>query len=133
MAALGIQHLLIQPFNSELAELGAHDFVKTILVQQLNVAGVVVGENFRYGFKRGGDILTLQHDAHEFGFGVLVAPSAKTPDGLVYSSSRIREALKSGDMELAAELLGHPFESRRSCSMAMAARAGSATQPPIWI
>ncbi len=110
LAVLGIQHLLIQDFNSELAALSAHDFVQQILVQQLQVAGVVVGENFRYGHKRSGDILTLQQAAHEFGFGVLVAPSAKTTDGLVYSSSRIRAALQNGNVEAAQELLGQPFE-----------------------
>lgn len=107
---LGIDYLIIHPFDETLARLSEKDFVEQILVKDLQINGLVVGENFRFGHQRHGDILRLQDYAKKFGFAMRVVPSMKTPDGMVYSSSRIREALKAGDIKLAEELLGRLWE-----------------------
>ncbi len=95
-------------FNEALAALGAAAFVQRILVEGLNARVVVVGEDFRFGCGREGDLALLRTLGESAGFEVEVVP-AVTLGGVRVSSTAIRKALADGDLAHAEALLGRPF------------------------
>jgi riboflavin kinase/FMN adenylyltransferase len=106
--ALGMEAAVVLPFSKELAQLSPEEFVDEILVRQLSVKSVVVGDNFRFGHRQSGDVKFLRELGMRFGFGVVV----HTPvviDGEVVSSTLIRKQIAEGDVTHAARLLGRPF------------------------
>lgn len=96
------------PFTKEVACMEPEAFIKDILVEKMNVAWIIVGEDFRFGYQRRGDIELLSQLAEECGYQVMVF-SKEQYQGRDISSSYIREILLAGDMELAKILLGYPF------------------------
>lgn len=105
---LGIDYLAECTLNDKLKHRKAEDFVKEILVNRLRAACVVVGEDFRFGFERKGNVALLEHMGQELGFRVTVVP--KEMDGnRKISSTYIREQLNEGNMEKITELLGRNF------------------------
>jgi len=106
LAAAGVDYLVVVTFNAEIAGLLAQDFVMDVLVRDLAVAHVVVGEDFRFGKSRGGDATVLAYMGEMEGFGVTVF-HAIIDGGEKISSSKVRAALKTGHPEQAANLLGH--------------------------
>jgi len=103
---LGIEFLIVLGFDAEMAAKPAQDFVIDVLVRELAVSHVVVGEDFRFGKGRGGDVGVLGYMGEMEGFGVTAfGPIAE--DGEKISSSKVRAALKAGRPEEAAHLLGH--------------------------
>jgi riboflavin kinase/FMN adenylyltransferase len=108
LADLGVGHLFALAFNQHLMSKPPERFVHDVLAGGLGVRHVVVGFDFRFGHKRAGDADVLATLGHEYGFGVTrIEPVAWR--GEVCSSSRIRDAVASGDVALARDLLGHPF------------------------
>jgi phosphoribosyl 1,2-cyclic phosphate phosphodiesterase len=107
--AVGMEAAVVLPFTPELAALSAEDFVREILVRQLNVRAVVVGDNFRFGHKHAGDVKFLREMGMHNGFEVVVHTPV-TLDGEVVSSTLIRKLIGEGDVRHAARLLGRPFE-----------------------
>jgi riboflavin kinase/FMN adenylyltransferase len=104
-----VQHVVVLPFTKKLADIPAKKFVRTIVLQKLNAKKVIVGENFRFGQNREGDITKLKDFAEEFNFEVRsIAPVVK--EGNVVSSSLIREFLQRGKIEKANNLIGRPYE-----------------------
>jgi phosphoribosyl 1,2-cyclic phosphate phosphodiesterase len=106
--ALGMEAAVVLPFTKELAQLSPEEFVDEILVRQLSVKSVVVGDNFRFGHRQSGDVKFLRKLGMRFGFGVVV----HTPvviEGEVVSSTLIRKQIAQGDVTHAARLLGRPF------------------------
>lgn len=95
-------------FNAQLAATEAEDFVNRVLVQGLAAKHVVVGEDFRFGAKRRGDIQLLRQLGDEWGFQVHIVPPVVF-SGERVSSTRIRSALDQGDLSLVRDLLGRPF------------------------
>lgn len=95
-------------FNQSLAQMSAEDFVRVVLVETLSATHVVVGEDFRYGAGRQGDIESLRQAGVKLGFGLSAAPMLDI-DGCRASSSNIRRCLASGDLEQARRLLGRPY------------------------
>jgi len=110
LEALGVDFMAICNFSAEVAGLSAEDFVQSILTEALGVRHVAVGEDFRFGKGRAGDTPFLVEAGHAHGFGVTSVPAMAGPDGVVFSSSAIRKALRTGDVGHAAELLGRPWE-----------------------
>ncbi len=105
---LGVNRVVALRFGSDLAQTSAQDFVQTILVRSLRSETVVVGENFRFGHRRLGDVELLEHLLAQAGCGLrIVAP--EQAEGARISSTRIREALARGALEEAQRLLGHPY------------------------
>ena len=96
----------------------AEDFVRELLVDGFRARLVVVGTDFHFGHRRGGNVPLLERMGLELGFDViglgLVAadPQNEDPSGEPYSSTRIRELLAAGEVEAAARLLGRPHEVR---------------------
>ncbi len=96
------------PFDQALATKEAEDFVRDVLVGGLKARHVVVGYDFCFGKGRKGDTALLEVMGAELGFGTtIVAPVTPSGEEEVYSSTRIRDALRDGRPEDAAKLLGH--------------------------
>ncbi|MCJ7515394.1 MAG: bifunctional riboflavin kinase/FAD synthetase [Dehalococcoidia bacterium] len=104
---LGIDTVVVLPFSSELARLTARTFVQ-LLKQHLKMRGLIVGPDFALGRNREGDAEKLRILGEEMGFSVEVIP-AVVIDGLVVSSSTIRQALTEGDMKKVEKLIGRLF------------------------
>jgi len=107
--AVGIEAAVVLPFTKELAALTPEEFVKEILVRQLHVRAVVVGDNFRFGSKQAGDVKFLREMGKREGFEVVVHAPVML-EGEVVSSTLIRKLVSEGDVGHAARLLGRPFE-----------------------
>ena len=108
LANEGIDLVWLMRFNQELASMSAEDFVQSVLVETLAVDEVVVGEDFRYGKRRQGDIDSLRQSGKKLGFGLSAVPMLDV-DGQRASSSVIRESLAAGDLNQASCLLGRPY------------------------
>ena len=106
LSELGVEFLIVLGFDAEMAGKLAQDFVMEVLVRELEVTHVVVGEDFRFGKGRGGDVAVLGYMGEMEGFGVTVF-KAVVENGEKISSTKVRAALKAGRPEEAARLLGH--------------------------
>ncbi len=109
--AAGAQAMLVFHFDDELAAMTAESFVRDLLAAQIGAGGVVTGEDFTFGQRRGGNVAVLR----EIGATCGVAARAVGPvleSGQVISSSRVRDALKAGDCDTATRLLTRPFTVR---------------------
>jgi riboflavin kinase / FMN adenylyltransferase len=104
LEAYGVSRVLQLSFNAQLAALGPADFVNTVLQGQCGAQKIAVGEGFRFGAQRAGDVGLLQALLGKE--NVTVLPVVRDESGQPYSSSRIRAALASGDKSLAGRLLG---------------------------
>lgn len=104
----GIDHVLRLRFNKKLASIPAEEFVKKILVAKLGVRHLIIGDDFRFGYKRQGDFNLLQKMGAQFGFEVVPTETVLF-DGERVGSSRVRNALAEGNIELAKKLLGRPY------------------------
>ena len=110
LESLGVDHVFFLTFNSALSHQSAETFVQDILVRDLGVAHVAVGENFHFGHKRKGNVETLRCAGQDRGFGVSVLPQVLSPTTEAYSSTAIRNYLRAGDPNRAASLLGRYWE-----------------------
>ncbi len=106
---LGANFLVIAKFDAALAALDPEDFVSAILLRRLGAKAVVVGQDFRFGKGRAGDVAFLQSRGKELGFDVTALDPVGSGDAVV-SSTRIRELLGSGEIAEAEQALGHPFK-----------------------
>lgn len=105
---MGVQQLVMLPFDRELAALSPQEFVEKILVQQLGVTRVSVGQDFRFGHRRAGTAADLQAIASSYDIDVTIV-SLQICQGERISSSSIRQSLQQGDILLANQLLGRPY------------------------
>ena len=104
----GLDYLVIHPFSTEFSRLSADDYVKQILVEQLNVRKVVVGYDHRFGRNRTASLDDMYHyaDIHEF---EVIEINAEKIESTAVSSTKIRKAIDEGNIELANTYLGHSF------------------------
>ena len=105
IADLGVQELVVVPFDREFASRSAESFIDDVLVSTLRAVHVSVGENFRFGHKAKGDTQRLLTDDR---FETRIVPLLEV-DGEVVSSSHIRGLVLGGALEYADKLLGAPF------------------------
>ncbi len=110
----GVDILYVLTFDEELASKPAQDFIADILIAALGVVHVVTGYDFRFGKGRGGDVSVIGYMGHEEGYGVTVvdpvalqASAVPDNDDEIFSSTRVRNCLRSGRPADAARLLGH--------------------------
>jgi len=108
LAEYGIDRVFCLKFDRRLANTAAQDFIQELLVARLGVRFLVVGDDFRFGYKRQGDFALLCRAGGEHGFQVVNTHSFIV-DGSRVSSTRIRETLRNGDLDLAQRLLGRPY------------------------
>jgi len=104
----GLDYLIIHPFSKEFSRLTALDFVRDILVNQLNISKLIIGYDHHFGKNREGNIEQLTEYSHTFGFSVEEIPAQDVNDVSV-SSTKIRRALASGDLNTANNYLGYHF------------------------
>jgi riboflavin kinase / FMN adenylyltransferase len=105
IAGLGVEELVVIPFDREFAARGAEDFVRDVLIERLGATRVSVGENFRFGRGAKGDADFLRSHAE---FETRVVPLVEAA-GETVSSSHIRGLVLAGEVREAAEFLGGPF------------------------
>jgi len=110
----GIDATLIVEFNRERSTEDPALFVKRVLVDTLRAQVVVVGEDFHFGFNRGGNVAMLRELGKQFDFQVEPVKLIARPDGVEepVSSTSIRRALAGGQVEIATNLLGRAYEVR---------------------
>lgn len=109
LAAIGFDALAILSFNARLAGTSAEDFVQRILVERLDVAGVVVGQDFHFGKGRAGTPDFLAEAASRHGFALHFVAPFRDETGAIISSSAIRTALMQGEIATASRMLGHAY------------------------
>ncbi len=108
IAGLGVEELVVIPFDERFAHQSPQEFVEHVLVDVLSAGHVSVGENFRFGRGAAGDAALLHADGR---FTTAVVPLVEH-EGEIVSSSRIRALVAAGEVEHAARLLGAPFQLR---------------------
>jgi len=108
MAAAGVKRVHIARFDARFAALSAVRFVDQVLVRGLGMRWLLVGRDFRFGERRGGDFATLEDAALRHGFRLEAMPDVLF-EGARVSSSAVRAALAAGDLKAAERLLGHPY------------------------
>jgi riboflavin kinase / FMN adenylyltransferase len=108
LRAEGIDKLVCLHFQSSLAKVSAEDFVQKLFVDAMNMKGIIIGDDFRFGRDREGDINVLRSMGEEAGFDVIPIQSFSL-GGARVSSSRIRQALADHDFDSASSLLGRPY------------------------
>lgn len=104
----GIDYFYCMRFSKSLSDLSAEDFVKNILVDQLHAKKIIIGDDFRFGAKRAGDVALLNTLGKQYGFTIQVITQS-THDHDRISSTRVRNALTQGDFDTVRALTGHPF------------------------
>lgn len=108
LAEQGIDRLVCMRFSESLANIAAEAFVQRLFVDAVNSRRIIIGDDFRFGKDRDGDIHTLRAMGEKAGFDVIPVNSYSI-DGERVSSSAIRHALKRSDFELAKKLLGRAY------------------------
>lgn len=109
LESFDIDILLEYPFDDEFAAMEPEAFVRDILVSMLHVGHIVVGEDFRFGRNRKGDVGLLKKMADDYGYQVIAIPKRKSEDNQIISSTLIREHIAEGNMENVIKLMGRPY------------------------
>ena len=109
-ARYGIAGALVQHFDRHFASLTAEEFISAVLVSALGVSHVVVGEDYRFGARRTGDVDLLCRLGRTRSFGVTAVEPVRDVGGHIISSSRVRCALREGRITDATEMLGRHWE-----------------------
>lgn len=108
LANAGVDRVIVEHFNASFAALAPLEFIARILVNGMHVKWLIVGEDFRFGAKRAGDIHVLREAGQRYGFEVEALPTVLNA-GTRISSSAVREALATGDFAQVRQMLGHPY------------------------
>ncbi|WP_038032725.1 bifunctional riboflavin kinase/FAD synthetase [Thermonema rossianum] len=104
----GIDTLIMLPFTEEFARLMPIEYIEKVYVQGVHAGLIVIGYDHHFGYRRQGNIRLLQQVAPRYGFEVEEIP-AQEVDDITVSSTKIRKALKEGNVELANQLLGYAY------------------------
>lgn len=104
---LGVDIVNLVPFDADYMKMSAELFIQK-LVEYYNIEGIIVGFNFKFGYKNSGDVNLLKSLSEKLGFKLYIIDSI-TMDGEIISSSYIREHIKNGDVETANKLLIKPY------------------------
>lgn len=109
LKSIGADFIIVLQFDEVLANMAADAFVSDILCRQLAVKAVCVGQDFRFGKARSGTTALLKEKGKELGFELTLLDMVKSdpPNARPYSSTAIRDYLTQGDMQAAANMLGH--------------------------
>ncbi|HEX2323555.1 MAG TPA: bifunctional riboflavin kinase/FAD synthetase [Streptosporangiaceae bacterium] len=107
LGQVGADAVCMLPFTREFSQLPAEEFVRTVLVDGLHAAAVVIGENFRFGHKAAGNVTLLAELGEKYEFAA-EGVTLLTDEGVTISSSQIRDLLAVGEVEAAARELCRP-------------------------
>lgn len=104
-----IEQIVLIRFDQTTADMAADDFIRELLVKGLNTRWLLVGDDFRYGHKRSGDIGLLRRAGRHYGFDVETIADIVDHGGQRISSSELRTALAMGEQQRVRRLLGHNY------------------------
>ena len=105
---LGIDNLIITPFSRDFSNQTAEEYIREVLVNKIGTKKIVIGYDHRFGKDRKGGFEELLNFSYTYGFEVYEIPEQDINE-VAISSTRIREALLTGNIELANQFLGYPF------------------------
>ncbi len=105
---LGIEQLVLIPFNEKLSKLSAESFIKDVLIDQLQAKNISVGANFRFGFQRSGDINTIKNVIEDTDIKLKIISILEDKEGRI-SSSRVRQLLQKSDLKNAFKILNRAY------------------------
>ena len=108
LAQHGVDRVQVCRFNFALAQVTAQEFIERLLVRSMGVRWLQVGDDFRFGARRAGDLAMLKAYAVQHGYEVEPMPTVML-DGVRVSSTAVRDALAAGDVAHAQRLLGRPY------------------------
>ncbi len=108
LSALGVDNLVIVPFVAEFANLSATGYMEDFLLKYFHPHSLIIGYDHRFGKGRTGDFHLMEQYAHSAGFHLIEIPPHLLQESAI-SSTRIREALRQGNIDQANELLGYPY------------------------
>lgn len=103
-----VDTLVACPFTKELREMEAEEFIQKVLIHTFHAANIVVGTDFQFGHEKRGDVQMLEKYAKVYGYHLDVIEKERY-EGQVISSTSVREALSTGNVEMANTLLGYPY------------------------
>lgn len=109
LACAGIQAVHLQTFNQAMAQMPPDDFIQKVLLEHLQVRYLYVGEDFKFGHRRSGNIALLQEASQRYGFEVNTMVDVLDEHHIRYSSTEVRQALAFGQIEKVNEFLGRPY------------------------
>lgn len=109
LAEAGMEQVFLLPFNDAMANLSADDFIERLLIKSIKTRWLLVGADFRFGHRRGGDVDLLKKAASHHGFELTVLQDITDSKGARISSSSVRSALAAGDMPTVAQLMGRAY------------------------
>lgn len=108
LAAAGVDFVFKLRFDAALQGLSAQDYVQEFLVQGLGIAGLIIGNDFRFGHQRAGDFAMLKAYSERYGFELIESASCEH-DGVRITSTYVRQQLAEGNFELVELLLNRPY------------------------
>lgn len=108
LASLGIDHLIITPFTRDFSNLSPQEYIREVLMKKIGTTQIIIGYDHRFGKDRSGGLKELQHYSSELGYEVEEIPEQDIDD-VAISSTKIRNAVLSGDVKTAETFLGYPF------------------------
>ena len=108
LAAHGVERTHVQRFDRRFAALAPEAFVEEVLAKRLKARWLLIGEDFRFGAKRAGDLALLKNLGPRYGYEIEILPAVARAGARV-SSSAVRAALAAGDLAAAEDLLGRPY------------------------
>ena len=109
LAEYGADEVYVIRFDEKLSNKSPEEFVEDVLIGELEAGAVVVGENFRFGYKAAGSVQDLAHLMRERGGEVYAVPIREVNGEEEINSTRIRELVSAGEVSHAAKLLGRPY------------------------
>lgn len=108
IASYGFQFIYAPNFDAGFVAISPEDFIEAILLRQLNVAAIVAGSDFRFGYNRGGDIALLKTMTARHGVECRILADEMDETGRI-STSKVRGKISEGDIKETQRLLGHPW------------------------
>ena len=108
MESEGVEAAMLLAFSRELARLSPEEFARTVLAEKLHARVVIIGEDFRFGYKQSGDLATMRLLGEKLGFEVESAGSIARR-GVRISSTAVRKLVEAGQVSKACRMLGAPF------------------------
>ncbi|MBQ9886502.1 MAG: bifunctional riboflavin kinase/FAD synthetase [Lachnospiraceae bacterium] len=106
---LGLDYLIVYPFTEKTRHINAEDFIKNVIVDRLHAKYVVVGSDFRFGYKRQGTPKLLESLSDKYGYTLIVEDKVRNAAGEEISSTLVRSLVSQGDMEETARCLGRYY------------------------
>ncbi len=107
---LGVDALFLLTFSKKFSKTSADEFIVKYLIQKLNVKNIVVGEDFRFGFNREGNVNLLKKYQEVGNFNIVAIKKKSDDENNIYSSSLIRDLVKNGNVKKANRFLGCNWE-----------------------